>query len=50
MESFAQRRIPVVGIVGGIGSGKSAVANWVAGHSRVLVIDADTLGHEALGA
>ena len=44
------RRIPVIGVVGGIGSGKSAVANWVADHSRVVVIDADRLGHEALKA
>jgi dephospho-CoA kinase len=43
-----QHRIPVVGIVGGIGSGKSAVTKWVAGQANVLVIDADKLGHEAL--
>ncbi len=42
------RRIPIVGIVGGIGSGKSAVADWVAKYSRVSVINADKLGHEAL--
>lgn len=44
----SQRRMPVIGIVGGIGSGKSAVANWVAAHSNVVVLNADTLGHEAL--
>jgi dephospho-CoA kinase len=41
-------RIPVIGIVGGIGSGKSAVAKWVAGQANVDVIDADILGHDAL--
>lgn len=40
--------MPVIGIVGGIGSGKSAVANWVAERTRVSVLDADVLGHEAL--
>lgn len=45
-----RRRIPVIGIVGGIGSGKSAVANWVADHANVIVINADALGHEALQA
>jgi dephospho-CoA kinase len=43
-----QHRIPVVGIVGGIGSGKSAVTKWVAAKANVMVIDADKLGHEAL--
>jgi dephospho-CoA kinase len=37
-----------VGIVGGIGSGKSAVANWVAAHANVMVLNADHLGHEAM--
>ena len=42
------RRIPVVGIVGGIGSGKSAVADWVAANAPVLVLNADRFGHESL--
>ncbi len=42
------RCIPVIGIVGGIGSGKSAVARAVAAQANVHVIDADRLGHEAL--
>lgn len=42
------RRIPIVGIVGGIGSGKSAVADWVAQRAKVAVLNADTMGHEAL--
>lgn len=41
-------RVPVVGLVGGIGSGKSAVARWVAAHHPVVVVDADALGHAAL--
>lgn len=44
----AARRIPVIGVVGGIGSGKSAVARAVAALANVCVIDADRLGHEAL--
>jgi len=43
-------RIPVVGIIGGIGSGKSDVARWVEVHANVHVVDADRLGHEALRA
>jgi len=41
--------IPVVGIVGGIGSGKSSVARWVATHDPdVLLINGDEVGHEVL--
>ena len=41
--------VPVVGIVGGIGSGKSSVARWVASrHGDVLVINGDEVGHEVL--
>ena len=43
-----QRRIPVIGVVGRIGSGKSAVARWVADQTNAMVIDADQLGHRAL--
>lgn len=50
MGLLGQHRIPLVGIVGGIGSGKSAVANWVAANANVTVINADNLGHEALEA
>jgi dephospho-CoA kinase len=39
----------IVGVVGGIGSGKSAVCRWVADHdSSIRVIDADRDGHRAL--
>lgn len=44
----ADKGIPVIGIVGGIGSGKSSVANWVGSRANVAVIDADKIGHEAL--
>jgi dephospho-CoA kinase len=46
--STPRRRIPIIGIVGGIGSGKTAVANWVAEHANVTVLNADELGHAAL--
>ncbi len=41
-------RIPVIGIIGGIGSGKSAVARWVSDHANIKTVDADQLGHQAL--
>jgi dephospho-CoA kinase len=47
-NSTSRRRLPVIGIVGGIGSGKSAVTRWAAEHSNAVMIDADRLGHEAL--
>jgi len=40
-------RKPVIGLIGGIGSGKSLVANLFADHGG-RVIHADELGHEAL--
>jgi len=41
--------IVVIGIVGGIGSGKSSVARWVATrHPEVLLINGDEAGHEIL--
>lgn len=45
----AERRLtkPVVGLIGGIGSGKSVVASMLEEMGGV-VIDADRLGHEAL--
>ncbi|MFG0335662.1 MAG: dephospho-CoA kinase [Maioricimonas sp. JB049] len=41
--------VPVVGLIGGIGSGKSALARWVAGRLNVRILDADSAGHRALG-
>lgn len=40
-------RIPVVGIIGGIGSGKSLAAAEIAAHGA-LVLDADRVGHALL--
>ena len=40
-------RKPVIGLLGGIGSGKSRVAETFARHGA-FVIDADRLGHDAL--
>ncbi|MEO1999598.1 MAG: dephospho-CoA kinase [Planctomycetaceae bacterium] len=44
----AQKTIPVIGIVGGIGSGKSAIANGLAKSHPITVIDADLIGHRVL--
>ena len=40
--------IPVIGLIGGIGSGKSSAASLLAGRGAA-VIDADAVGHELLG-
>ncbi|MEZ6051658.1 MAG: dephospho-CoA kinase [Planctomycetaceae bacterium] len=39
---------PIIGIVGGVGSGKSAVARWFAEHCCGSLIDADAVGHQVL--
>jgi dephospho-CoA kinase len=44
---MAQSRKPIVGLIGGLGSGKSLVAAEFAKHGG-LVISGDRLGHEAL--
>ncbi|MCA9014880.1 MAG: dephospho-CoA kinase, partial [Planctomycetaceae bacterium] len=41
------RKIPVIGILGGIGSGKSSVVRGVTG-LKLFIIDADKIGHELL--
>lgn len=38
----------MIGLIGGIGSGKSAVAKWLASRRNVLSIDADAIGHDVL--
>ena len=38
----------IIGLVGGIGSGKSTVARLIGRQAGVTVIDADRLGHETL--
>ena len=40
--------IPVIGIAGGVGSGKSALAAALARRCRVVTLDADRAGHAAL--
>lgn len=40
--------IPLIGLVGGIGSGKSTVARGLAQRMPVAILDADRAGHEAL--
>lgn len=40
--------VPVVGLVGGVGSGKSAVAAWVAAKRNIIVVDGDRVGHQVL--
>lgn len=45
--SWPSRRPSVVGLVGGIASGKSTVSHVLAEHCGLAVIDADKLGHES---
>jgi len=40
--------VPVLALVGGVGSGKSSVAHWVEERRNVAVIDGDVVGHEVL--
>jgi dephospho-CoA kinase len=40
--------LPVIGLVGGVGSGKSSVARGLAARQNYVVIDADALGHQVL--
>ncbi len=40
--------IPVIGLVGGIGSGKSALAQITADRHNFVIIDADAIGHDVL--
>lgn len=42
------RRPPVVALIGGVGSGKSALARWLGDRLRVALIDADAAGHQVL--
>ena len=47
-EESSSRSAPVIGIAGGIGSGKSALARGLAERLRVFVVDADRIGHDVL--
>jgi dephospho-CoA kinase len=42
------RRTLVVGLIGGVGSGKSTIAARLSEHLRVVVLNADAAGHRAL--
>ena len=48
MNATLKRQLPLIGIVGGIGSGKSSVARRLAERFPVRVLDADRAGHSAL--
>ena len=41
-------QVPVVGIVGGIGSGKSSLAREITSRRNLLLVDADSIGHNVL--
>lgn len=43
-----QQHIPVFGLVGGIGSGKSRIAQQLADEVSIKLIDGDKIGHQAL--
>ncbi|MCA9081934.1 MAG: dephospho-CoA kinase [Planctomycetaceae bacterium] len=45
---MSQRSVPLVGLIGGIGSGKSTVADAAATKVRAVRLDADATGHLAL--
>ena len=40
--------VPVVALIGGVGSGKSSVARWVSGKRDVVILDGDQVGHQVL--
>jgi dephospho-CoA kinase len=40
--------LPVIGLIGGIGSGKSAVARGLMARRKLVLIDADAVGHQVL--
>lgn len=40
--------LPVVGLVGGVGSGKSSIANHFCSHRSIVVIAGDAAGHRVL--
>lgn len=45
---MARTPTPILALVGGIGCGKSAIASWLAEHTRAYVVDADAIGHTVL--
>ena len=43
-----RRFVPVIGLVGGVGSGKSALAHLLSAKRNVVIIDGDEIGHLVL--
>jgi dephospho-CoA kinase len=41
-------RIPVLALIGGVGSGKSSLARWLDARRRIVLVDGDAIGHQAL--
>jgi dephospho-CoA kinase len=39
---------PVVALIGGVGSGKSALAHWISRQLNTVIVDGDVAGHRAL--
>lgn len=48
IHSDSRDSIPVIGLIGGVGSGKSALAHWVSQHLSIVIVDGDIAGHRAL--
>lgn len=46
--TIARHRVPVIGLVGGIGSGKSFVAADLEKNHRIAIVEGDAAGHEVL--
>ncbi|MCH7990007.1 MAG: dephospho-CoA kinase [Planctomycetes bacterium] len=40
----------MIGLIGGVGSGKSAVARWLGDRKSVVLLDGDSIGHQVLKA
>ncbi|MBL8850756.1 MAG: dephospho-CoA kinase [Planctomycetaceae bacterium] len=45
---MSERHTPVVGFIGGVGSGKSSLTKWISEKLNAAVISADEAGHRAL--
>ena len=43
-----RQAVPVIALIGGVGSGKSALARWVSQHLNTVIVDGDVAGHRAL--
>jgi dephospho-CoA kinase len=44
-----RQRIPVIGLVGGIGAGKSFLGRALAEKKNIVIVNGDAAGHEVLG-